>query len=316
MWATWQFVNPKYLRAYDGTNKCKGARCRKAWVKDVLMTFRGNPTVWSVMRTHDLCYYYVDLDISKIPKVTVPAPKPILQTSLTRGLRRPRLRARSAAVDDKVHITTPPAHAYDIPDDDRTNLIGLRSPAPLDEAWVKLNGMNLTTTRQVEAYFQNVTKTLNKTPGYVSLSALWNRPDMVNALYVPGMKFHADFPGTRVVTTSDESDGYQAYANMKARVKLSVDFKVQADIAKIGPKLVSIMGPPIHSALHCASNPYAARHDGNVGFILGDLAELALNAPSLKDIRKSIGPAQIQKMDTKAKACLLKKEIKHGPREI
>jgi len=285
-------------------------------VTDVLMTFEGNPTVQSVMVTRDLCYFYEDLDITKIPKETVPPPKPILQGPTKDKPSGTGSFTTITPVDDKVQKTRPPPNAYDIPDDDRMNLLGLRNPAPLDEAWVKLNGMNLTATRQVEAYFQNVTRTLNRTPGYVSLSALWNRPDFVSELYVPGAKFHADFPGTRLTATSDENNGYQAYANMKARIKLSLTVKVQADITKIAPRLVSIMGPPVHNTLHCASNPYAARHPGKTGFIRGQLKALARRNPSLRDIRRSFGPAQIKTMQKKAKACLLKKEIKHGPRPI
>lgn len=80
------------------------------------------------------------------------------------------------------------ASGYQYPpcDDDRKDLTGLRTVKPIPEWWCKMNNINVTVVRKYESEHQEYIRKLNQLPGYVSPSALYNRPKLLEELVKRG----------------------------------------------------------------------------------------------------------------------------------
>jgi tyrosinase len=167
-YAIWQWANPSHAQDYPKPTSTQ------------LPNFPGI-TVASQFNTQasPYCYTYSNMDIISHGRstagldrrglLTLPAP--------------PRLARRSDGDGSSIQCgTTDEATGQHYPPcgDDRHNLVDLRDVKPTPDAWLKMEGLNITTIRDIEDDHRQYIHSLNKLPGYVSPSALYNRPALLS----------------------------------------------------------------------------------------------------------------------------------------
>ncbi|RKP09565.1 hypothetical protein THASP1DRAFT_28640 [Thamnocephalis sphaerospora] len=92
--------------------------------------------------------------------------------------------------------TGPPA------DTDRTFIMDLRAPPPLPENWLRMNRLDIDMVRGQEQRAAQLCDRLNRQEGYVSPSALWNRPSFLEKLAKAKTQFQA-YIGNKLVRVQD-----------------------------------------------------------------------------------------------------------------
>ncbi|KAI9598681.1 hypothetical protein BDF19DRAFT_462765 [Syncephalis fuscata] len=89
--------------------------------------------------------------------------------------------------------------AYLTPDgSDRTNILGIRVPKATPEWWCKMNNISYSDTQYYWQRNVNLTKVLNGIPGYISKSALFNRPDVLSELIKTTKEFVGYLDGKQI----------------------------------------------------------------------------------------------------------------------
>jgi len=153
-----------------------------------------NVTVGSVMDIgqQPYCYTYTNMDIMNSGRSTAG----LNRRSLVTRRQQQRLKRRSSSgsftinedlcytkcgqMDEKTGIHYPPC------DDDRQNMIDIRDVKPTPESWLAMNNLNVSKIRTYEKEHRSYIHALNKLPGYVSPSALYNRPKLLTNLVSRG----------------------------------------------------------------------------------------------------------------------------------
>jgi len=129
-----------------------------------------------------------------------------------------------------------------------------------------MNGIKQADADATHANILKVTLGVNQTPGYVSVSALWNRHDMLKKLITKGtVSFVASVNGKEISVTSKEKNPLQAIANMKERVQQGNKGTIQRPMSNVAHALAKIIGPPTCKA-NTAGNPFRGRSAADKGF--------------------------------------------------
>jgi tyrosinase len=168
-WAIWQWAHPSAATDFPKATSTQ------------LPVF--NVPVSNTFDTRSYCYVYSNMDIISAGRSKA-------------GLNRRSLTVPVAPEDPKIVRLAKrhcdkcgeiDADGYRIPcDDDRSNLIDLRAVKPTPEWWLKMNNINCTAIRDYEAKHDQYIMKLNQIPGYVSPSALYNRPKLLSKLVQDG----------------------------------------------------------------------------------------------------------------------------------
>jgi len=139
-------------------------------------------TISQVLDYRPLCYQYDDLspqDLSSdnLPPPTITAPP-------------------SGALPPSVTITTIPTdNSVRFDPTDRTNLVALRLPRAIPDAFLTMNNIDVSSVRQLEAEYANVYTQLNAIKGYCSPCSLWKRPSLCQGLVGQVPQFCVDVQG-------------------------------------------------------------------------------------------------------------------------
>jgi len=144
-------------------------------------------------KAYPYCYTYSNMGIIGAGRSTAGLNARSLERRSNKYSQRDaiRLQRRSAndtapcptkcgTVDEKTGYQNPPC------DDDRQDLMNLRFVKPTPEWWCKQNNMNVTEIRKYEAGHSKFVHDLNDVSGYVSPSALYNRPALLGELVKRG----------------------------------------------------------------------------------------------------------------------------------
>jgi len=172
-YAIWQWANPSHANDYPKPTSTQ------------LPNFPGITVAMQFnTQASPYCYTYSNMDIVNHGRstagldrrglLTLPAP--------------PRLARRSDdSSSGQCGTTDPTTGQQNLPcDDDRSNLMDLRDVKPTPDWWLKMNGLNITLIREFEAQHKDFIHSLNKLPGYVSPSALYNRPALLGEMVKRG----------------------------------------------------------------------------------------------------------------------------------
>lgn len=208
-WRRWQLAHPAVANTYPSST-----------------TTVINPYGDTVASTFDTladpyCYKYSQETISAFGSAgnaTTPAAAPSTATAAPAALWRARLARRSYAESapeapeadkadeaneqDEVapapkssphHRCKAKKHDANIHENDRSDLLSIRRVPPVPEYWIKMNNLDLDEIRSFEEIASTLTSKLNSIKGYVSPSALYNRPDLLEGIVKAGkvLKFYA-----------------------------------------------------------------------------------------------------------------------------
>lgn len=256
-WAIWQYANPSVKTNYPKS------------LSTNLPVF--NIPVSQVMDTQGpgYCYTYSNMDIistgrsklgllqrralSSNTAAQLHAPAEMDRSQYLVTLQR---RAGCGNVDPTSSYVAPPC------DDDRTNLIDLRHVKPTPDWWLRMEGLNSSVIREVEAGHVNLINTLNRLPGYVSPSALINRPQLLKHVLKnapQGTKFYLYKPGETQKYEINHCDTWRnnpAKGVQALREHVHNVYPVQ-DYEDMRPVLSQVVGPDVADSLILSGNKHA-----------------------------------------------------------
>lgn len=296
LWADWQKKHPKLAKTYGGTN----ADNSQASASDTLPYFEKHTVAQTFDTKVDLCYIYNDLvppESSKlVPSKVVMRPnaedeaeswederrlvrrrdKNISLISVKGAIERSKICGIPITppiivpVDDTIKVKPGPPTVDQLPKDD-TLILKLRMPYRVPDEWFKLNRIPLEVARRIHEESLNITKQINKIPGYISPIALWNREDLLIKAAKKKSKLTAYINGTLIEFQKYSDDAAAAASEIKDKLKASIlsDY-IQKPVGEIVDEMVKVMGTPFYDILNPA-NPFYPRRPNEIGFGRGDL---------------------------------------------
>jgi tyrosinase len=258
-WAIWQWAHPDQKTDYPKS------------LSTQLPVF--NIPVSQVMDTQGpgYCYTYSNMDIISTGRAQVgllqrrSLAEPEAERELDRADHLVRLHRRTGCGN-----TDPTSNFAAAPcDEDRTNLVDLRDVRPAPEWWIKMEGLNCTEVRRNEAEHTKYITALNRLPGYVSPSALYNRPKLLERVLEKApsdAKFYMYEPGTTNKYEVNMCETFRANPTegvQKLRAACEEHYKPAAyeDLQPQLEKLVgcSLANSLIHAGKRHANRPYEYR---------------------------------------------------------
>jgi len=164
-WNAWQLMRPEFLSNYGGMSRFPNALLRQASSNDIIYPW--NIATFKVFNTEDMCFKYGPL---------------YNDPQIDQGSNVFR---RSLPMTVPAVITATPKTATDHntpADDDRKELIKIRKPSPIPDAWIKMNSLDKDKIREQEANIFAFIRKLNIVPDYISDAALWHKKMMLSEL--------------------------------------------------------------------------------------------------------------------------------------
>jgi len=152
--------------------------------------------------------------------------------------------------------------AVPIKPNDRTELLLLRSHKPLPQHWIEVNNLDVEEVRNHEMETQALINGLNDIPGFISHSALWNRPDVVAKIATKKenlFKATINKATIAVKVGKQSTDTLQVAADIHARVKLTLGVSAMQDIEGVKGDVLKVIGGNGGFAANSISNPVAPR---------------------------------------------------------
>jgi len=230
-WAIWQWAHPAAAKDFPKP------------VSTQLPLF--NVPVSNTLDTRTYCYIYSNMDIISAGRSKA-------------GLNRRSLPVPAAPENPKI-VRLAKRHCdkcgeidgdgYRIPcDDDRSNLIDLRAVKPTPDSWIKMNNLNCTAVREAESKHNEYIMKLNQVPGYVSPSALYNRPKLLSTLVGSGKVdsfFVYDEKNKKVAlpcTKKYQKEPEKAVEDLRKNVNKNYHV-LSYDDPKLANELRSVVGP-------------------------------------------------------------------------
>jgi hypothetical protein len=255
LWWLWQSLNPDRDNLYaDGAAfhfLDTGRRQVVQATYDYKLPMYESTIVADVLDAKKLCYTYEDFDGTQeqVHAMNV-KPKPVL----------------SRRAEDPVKVVVEPISSVpvlrsprngDKDDQYEPELMKLREVQPLPEDYIKANGLNLTYVRENEARINGIVKKLNAMPGYVSPSALWNRPDLIKTLIKKKLatKFQSILDKVKVsVSVSDTASTIVNIGQLiKDKVKKAISDKTTPSPPADPHKVQKVSGKPVLEILKTKS---------------------------------------------------------------
>jgi len=268
-WALWQQTNPDKATDFPGSLSDQLPNYANVYVRDVMDT-----------KAYPLCYTYANMQV---------------ETGLsTAGLNRRALNSRAyedeqreflekrhlheAEADHLVRLNkrckcsgSSKKHRYNAPpcDTDRSNIMDLRDVKPCPSWWLKMRNLNETAVRAAEADHKKYINQLNRMPGYVSPSALYNRPSVLARMVKEAniTEFHGYKDGKKFkIPVTDDVAGMaepKIAASLRSALEKHYDVKDYDDlrddlVKKFGPDHADYL---INRAKTVANKPYMPEDD-------------------------------------------------------
>jgi len=300
IWWDWQKVYG-FGKSYGGQQtKFLGANgdrgeLQPATLQDKLYPYE-DWVVDDMFTTEPLCYTYADVSTSQVvpqmpqpvfmaaPQATAPVSQPQPQQASSRHPHLDKIKnffhhIFNAAPQDpstlpigvkpKPVVGVVPADktvsirpAVPIKPNDRTELLLLRSHKPLPQHWIDANHLKVEDVRDHERETQTLITGLNNIPGFISHSALWNRPEVVAKLATKAanvFKATINKASISVEVSRQSTDNLQVTADIHARVKATLGVKAMQDIRGVKNDVLKVIGGTGGFATNSISNPVAPR---------------------------------------------------------
>ncbi|RKP06672.1 hypothetical protein THASP1DRAFT_25056 [Thamnocephalis sphaerospora] len=126
----------------------------------------------------------------------------------------------------------PLAHLL-VGESDRKNLLNIRVPPPTPEAWCKMNNVSVAEVRAVESRNVELTKIVNSIPGYISQSALFNRPDLLVKIVESAKEFTGGYLNGKELKFSLDCNSNPLEAVEKLRKQVMDAVKTSPDASEV-----------------------------------------------------------------------------------
>jgi len=125
-----------------------------------------------------------------------------------------------------------------------------------------MNGLNVDTVRKDEAELGDIIDKLNNIPGFISLSALWNRPSAIAkiaATKATTFKVTINKAAVAVQVSKQSKDNLQVVADIHAKVMATLGVGAMQDIAGVREQVLKVLGGDGGFAKNSINNPLAER---------------------------------------------------------
>jgi len=145
---------------------------------------------------------------------------------------------------------------------DRAELLLLRKRKPLSAEWLKMNRLNVDLVRKDEAELNDVIDKLNNIPGFISLSALWNRPGAIAKIAATRstiFKITINKAAVAVQVSKQSKDNLQVVADIHAKVMATLGVGAMQDISGVREEVLKVLGGDGGFAKNSINNPLAER---------------------------------------------------------
>jgi len=152
--------------------------------------------------------------------------------------------------------------AVPVRSNDRSELLLLRKRKPMNAAWLKMNGLNVDEVRKHEAELNDIIEKLNNIPGFISLSALWNRPGAIAkiaASKATTFKVTINKASVAVQVPKQAKDNLQIVADIHAKVKATLGVEAMQDISGVRDEVLKVLGGDGGFPADSINNPLAER---------------------------------------------------------
>jgi len=157
-------------------------------------------------------------------------------------------------------VTVHPAVAADA--GDRTELLLLRTHKPLPEKWLLANSLNVEKIRKHEHDTSQLIFKLNNIPGFVSHSALWNKPTFVAKIATTGnVQFKATINKAAIAVEikQQRTDTLLVPAEVHKKIKLTLGVDALQDIAGVKDEVLKVLGGTGGFPADSINNPLSDR---------------------------------------------------------
>ncbi|KAI9598691.1 hypothetical protein BDF19DRAFT_431151 [Syncephalis fuscata] len=213
VWAQWQS---------RGNNRGKYAG-GPAQLRETLAELPGH-TVESVLDISNLCYTY-----SKFGSTGQLSRRDSNDEGLDTNTGTTRSKVRRNLLDIiSMHTITLAEEISLVPVADRSELYKLRDIHPVSEKYIRMHHADVATIRRYEEKAREVTRKLNRTPGYVSSAALINHPELLEPLVSKQSTFTATHGKKQCVFEMPKGEKDQSMVDAlisKAKLSLSIELR-------------------------------------------------------------------------------------------
>lgn len=244
LWYNWQTLKPARIEEYAGrwafhyldlnrNNKVSASA-------DYPLPGYEDTKVEQILNPDALCYTYQDLspDGSQSTPLFVPIVKIAKEAAPD---------ANDADLRDPSTLLVKVAKSTS---SIRRPLLRLRRLEPLSDEWIRMNFLNATFVRANEKRINTLTDTLNRMRGFVSTTALWNRPDSFDKLVTlfNVTNFQAVTDATQIqVKVVDSSNPTASFGALRKKILSAVGKEIISPPVSVQKKLEKLIGKPVVS---------------------------------------------------------------------